>query len=92
MAWEAARSPSEAEGECICKGNWRHIVKETGPLIGRRFKADDGEYVLFGIVHGDDDYYYGMSKPGQLRLLSCVGSIEQHGFKMLPRPYRSGGD
>ena len=31
-------------------------------------------------VLGDDDYYYGMVRNGRHLLLSCVGSIEGHGF------------
>ena len=70
---------------CICKGNWRQIVKECTPLIGGSYRAKDGtKYVLFGIVHGDDDYYYGMaSDEGRNMLLSCVGSIEGYGFTLI---------
>ena len=70
--------------ECICSGNWRAIVKETEPLIGKTFTNRGEDFCLFGIVHGGDDYYYGMigSKSG-LRLLSCVGSIDTHGFRLL---------
>lgn len=73
-----------AEG-CICRGNWREIVRETTPLIGKRFRDDRNglDYHFFGVVHGDDDYYYGMYRAGDLRLLSCVGSIKGHGFTML---------
>lgn len=68
--------------ECICRGNWRAIVKETEHLIDRKFldrKHDVWQF--FGIVHGADDYYYGMNRKGQLSLLSCVGSIEGHGYQ-----------
>lgn len=70
---------------CICKGNWRAIVKESEPLIGKRFVNHQGVvFRFFGVVHGGDDYYYGMcSKEGGTHLLSCVGSIEGHGFKLL---------
>lgn len=79
----AARSASEAlEAGCICKGNWRSIVKKTESLIGTSFcDARGDEYRFFGIVHGDGDYYYGMTGEKGLRLLSCVGSIEGHGFE-----------
>jgi len=75
---------SGRDGGCICHGNWRAIIKECEGLIGKRFHSDDGDdYTFFGVVHGDDDYYYGMAgKPG-LRLLSCVGSIKGHGFTLV---------
>lgn len=68
---------------CICKGNWRAIVKEYGPKIGRKFVDGNGdEYTLFGIVHSDDDYYYGMrKKDGTCFLASCVGHLDgEHGW------------
>jgi hypothetical protein len=69
---------------CICHGNWRAIVKETAPLIGKRFRDQRGDvYSFFGVVHGDDDYYYGMFGCGKLQLLSCVGSIAGHGFEQI---------
>ena len=69
--------------ECICQGNWRSIVKETEHLIGKRFRDNRGDvYTFFGLVHGDDDYYYGMNG-NRLALLSCVGSIEGHGFELI---------
>lgn len=68
---------------CICKGNWRAIIGECGPLIGKKFKDSHGEYwTFFGVVYGDDDYYYGMCNKDRLRLLSCVGSFECHGFEI----------
>lgn len=75
---------------CICEGNWRTIVKEYEPKIGKKYKTywgPDGkgeyEYLFFGLVHGGDDYYYGMvsTKDGKVRLLSCVGSIEGFDFE-----------
>lgn len=72
---------------CICRGNWRAIVKETEGLIGKKFRDRKGEeYTFYGIVHGDDDYYYGMYKAGDCRLLSCVGSIEGHDFTLIGPP------
>jgi hypothetical protein len=72
---------------CICKGNWRAIVKDNEHLIGKKFVFEGtGEYwTLFGLVHGDDDYYYGMFSicGRQTMLLSCVGSIEGHGFTLV---------
>ena len=68
----------EALGECICKGNWRAIVKHYEPKIGFRYKDNRGvEYVFFGLVHAEDDYYYGlMSDDGKVRLATCVGSLD----------------
>lgn len=68
---------------CICRGNWRDIVNKTENHIGKSFSNSDGEgFLFFGIVHGGDDHYYGMvsKKTGHVQLLSCVGSIEGHGF------------
>ena len=45
---------AELERDCICKGNWRSIVKRTEHLIGRMFRGKDGDYMFYGIVHGDD--------------------------------------
>lgn len=83
-----AESETTADPGCICRGNWREIVRECEPLIGRRFLSHDGkEYYFFGVVHGDDDYYYGMnSQAGEgLMLLSCVGSLEGHGYTLAPK-------
>ena len=69
---------------CICRGNWRAIVKENEPLLGKKFvfEGTGDYYIFYGLVHGDDDYYYGViSIDGrQTMLLSCVGSLETHGF------------
>lgn len=68
---------------CICEGNWRTIISECQELIGRKFLLGDDEYVFFGVVHGADDYYYGMySGKSGIQLLSCVGSIEGHGYAL----------
>lgn len=70
--------------ECICEGNWRDIVTEVQPLIDRLFEYErtGEEYVFYGVVWGSDDFYYGMSNEGNSMLLSCVGSIEGHGFSL----------
>ena len=77
-------SPNQDESKCICKGNWRSIVNETEHLLDKLFRDSKGdEYRFFGIVHGSDDYYYGMYRKGsgKIMLLSCVGSIEGHGYE-----------
>ena len=72
--------------ECICEGNWRAIVGDYHELIGRVFVDDvTGErFRLFGLVHADDDYYYGMANAldGRLSLMSCVSSIAGHGLSL----------
>src|SRR3990167_2480719 len=74
------------DNECICNGNWREIVKKTEHLLDKRFRDNLGEeFTFFGIVHGSDDYYYGM-RGKTMRLLSCVGSIEGHGFELIAAP------
>ena len=67
---------------CICKGNWRNIVSNCEGNLERKFIDHKGnEWLFFGIVWGKDDFYYGMQgAEGKLFLLSCVGSIENHGF------------
>jgi predicted RNA-binding Zn-ribbon protein involved in translation (DUF1610 family) len=74
--------------DCICHGNWRAIIKETGPLLGDEYEYT-GKYPpedvgrgwhLYGIVYAEDDFYYGMTRNGVQRLLTCVGSIEDQGF------------
>ena len=73
---------AERDEGCICRVNWRGLVAEHEALIGRKFRDTRGNiYTFFGLVHGDDDYYYGMSGPAGTQLLSCVGSIEGHGFE-----------
>lgn len=69
--------------ECICKGNWRKIIKECEGLLGKKFKDKNGdEFTFFGVIHGEDDYYYGMWAIDDTRLLSCVGSLEGHGYEL----------
>ena len=67
---------------CICEGNWRTIISECEHLIGKEFIDSKGQqYTFFGVVHGEDDYYYGMWRHGNMRLLSCVGNLDTNGFK-----------
>lgn len=70
--------------KCICKGNWRAIVKKCEPLLGKRFTDHKGQlYSFFGVVHAEDDYFYGMSSiPGHVVvLLSCACDLDGFGFK-----------
>lgn len=70
--------------KCICEGNLRLLVKETEGQIGKYFTNKGIEYKFFGLVIGDDDYYYGMwdIKNQKLMLLSCVGNLDTHEFDM----------
>lgn len=75
---------------CVCWGNWRNILKEVEPLIGKHFIEERTglKWHFFGLVHGDDDYYFGMWREGQMVLSSCVGSLEGNGYRLadpLPR-------
>lgn len=63
--------------------NWYEIVGEALPLLGKKFLNDGVEWYFTGIVFGDDDYYYLMTSGERYTLLSCVGTIEQHGFKLV---------
>lgn len=66
---------------CICAGNWRALVKEMEPRIGTRYTDRHGkEWRFAGLLHGDDDYYYCMTRKGKAQFLSCVGSIEGYHF------------
>lgn len=67
---------------CICHGNWRALVAKTTPFLGKRFRDQNGDHhTFFGLVHGADDYYYGMwDTAGKVRLLSCVGDLAGWGF------------
>ena len=62
------------------KDNWTLITAKYEPMIGQMFKRHGEEYYFFGLVHADDDYYYGLVKKGtgerSLILSSCVGSLE----------------
>lgn len=71
--------------ECICKGNWRAIVKESEPFLDKFFNDDKGATHRFvGVMHSADDYYYCMlSGAGAVQRLSCVGSLEMHGFELM---------
>lgn len=70
---------------CICRGNWRSIVKEYERLIGRQYRreVDSTLWTFFGLVHADDDYYYGMCNKSGVTLVSCVGHLEGAGFELI---------
>jgi hypothetical protein len=85
--------------DCVCHGNWRSIVKETQQWLGDEFECEGGYephkgrgWYFYGIVYGDDDLYYGMVRDGRHLLLSCVGSIDGHGFKRVACGHMWRGD
>lgn len=69
-------------------GNWQKLIKEYDHLINRFYVDQFGDFwQFFGLVHGEDDYYYGMKRidkrgDTELLLLTCVGDIEDQGFKL----------
>lgn len=76
----------EGDSGCRCKGNWRLLLSEYEQFFGRKYR-DSGTgnvFTFIGLVHSDDDYYYGMYRPCDLRLISCVMSLEQAGLTPLP--------
>ena len=71
--------------DCICKGNWRKIIEKSEPMLDSLFTDGDGAVHRFiGVMYSSDDYYYCMmSMAGELRRLTCVGSIESFGFDII---------
>ena len=67
--------------------NWERLIEEYEDLIGMVFEDErTGElFRFFGLVHGGDDYYYGMNGIDGARnhLVTCVLSLEGAGFKLL---------
>lgn len=78
------RSAENGTDECICKGNWRLIVKESAHLLERKFRDHEGNvWSFFGFVHAEDDYYYGMWREGRMLLRSCVGALIEPGWQLV---------
>lgn len=72
--------------------NWTLIVKEYEPKINFMYKDDRGvRYTFFGLVHAEDDYYYGLMDcdTGRVRLATCVGGLEQM-YEQIPNGGRCG--
>jgi len=67
--------------------NWEQLIKECEGLYGGLYKDRDGAFHrFFGLVHTDEDYYYGMTRlSGGMRLLSCVASFETHDFVLVEK-------
>ena len=65
--------------------NLELILKETEHLFDCVFESDEGEFFTFlGIFICSDDYYYVMKSlvSGEVRNLSCVGSIKDFGLTL----------
>jgi len=63
--------------------NWSLLIKEYDHLIGKKFVNKGEDYTFFGLVHGSDDYYYGMcDNNNQILLISCVGDLNTYGFEL----------
>lgn len=77
--------PEDKEDKCICKGNWRKIIKDSEPLLDKIYIRDmnNEAYRFIGVMHSSDDYYYCMmNMHGKLEMLSCVGYIENFGYEL----------
>lgn len=87
-AYRLRTSPiTSPDPKCVCYGNWRELVGEVDGLVGREFIDWRGTvHIFFGLVDGEDDYYYGMFErdTGRVHLLSCVGNLDGHGFSLVP--------
>ena len=64
---------------------WVKLIEECEDILDCRFVDEHSgeEFRFFGLVHGSDDYYYGMSGKTGLRLLSCVVNLETHGYRKI---------
>lgn len=65
--------------------NFNTILGKYEPNFEKVFVNDEGkEFVLYGLVWGKNDLYYGMHPigGGKSWLLSCVVDLESHGFKL----------
>ena len=69
---------------CICRGSWRELVKKMEPFFEKVYRDEHGGRHLFvGLVHGADDYYYGLTGEKGIQLLSCVFPLEQYGYELI---------
>lgn len=68
--------------------NWERLISKYENFVGKQYRdIRNGKiYTFFGLVHSDDDYYYGMCRVGELQLHSCVFSIETGGLELLAAP------
>lgn len=76
------------------ENNWTLLLKEYAPKFDFKYKDREGnEFSFFGLVHAEDDLYYGLiDKDGKVALASCVGSLDgEHGwYEQIPNGGRCG--
>lgn len=79
---EVIKRVEQQEKECICKGNWQSIIKESEPLLDKIFLDRNGKAFRFiGVMHSEDDYYYCLlSMTGTLTRASCVMNLDTYGY------------
>jgi hypothetical protein len=67
----------------MCDDNWCSILSEYECMIGSYFINNGTRYLLAGITHAEDDYYYLMYDVDKKKytMVSCVGSLEQLGYE-----------
>ena len=64
--------------------SWQQLVEQMEPLFGRTYLKGDKSYILDGLVHASDDYYYSMwdKEDKSFTQWSCVGTLAAYGFKL----------
>lgn len=67
---------------------WNKLIEESEPHLNKRVLWAGKEYIFYGLVHGEHDYYYGLIRTvnGEItnhQLLSCVGNFESHEVTIL---------
>jgi hypothetical protein len=70
----------------VSDSNWDLLVEQYYSRITRLYEDEKGKiWRFFGLVHSDDDYYYGMVTlgTGKLQLLSCAGNLESFGLTLV---------
>lgn len=71
--------------DCICTGNWRNIIKEVEPLMGKTFidVRNGNLWVFQGVLWVEDDFYYVfINDNGHHKYITCCASFEQSGMKL----------
>lgn len=62
------------------------LFEKVKHLYGKKFvdKHTKKIYTFIGVLVSEDDYYYTMYSPEDgMQNLSCVGSIETHGYELV---------
>lgn len=70
---------------CICEGNWRNIIKESDPLIGKWFLDKNGKHWKFqGVLWAEDDFYYLFRDTShKCTYITCCVTLEQAGMRLM---------